>query len=449
MSATTQKSGFKQLSLRTLVFAFFVLSFLVLTDIFVTSSSRSSFIIDVSMRVKTDISKAFRNLMNLDRVQALNGTINGTLIIQPAGTENMSEGKIKILLDNKVTVKRLNATLDATDNVHGNVNKITGTTMQYNVLGNPMTKGATDNKRKDECNNCFKHNFKYLINNPDICKLNSGQRDIELVIIILTVHRNIIQRNTLRETWLTHSKNNSANVRYAFLLGEIKDAKLQEDVRKESKQFEDIIKEDFVDAYSNLTYKTIMGFKWAATRCDVAKAVLKTDDDMYINVPNVLDIIRNNYSSLQANVVGSCAQKAGPIRNEKSKWFASVNSYPGKFYPGFCSGTGYLTSLNVARKVYEISPHVPFFHLEDVYVALCIKKLGYHLRGFPGFNPGHPKLDACLYNGKSLVTAHYMTPAMTRQMWKAKCVPNTSKSKSWFVVPSCMAACIMCNVSIM
>ena len=87
----------------------------------------------------------------------------------------------------------------------------------------------------------------------------------------------------------------------------------------------------------------MMRFKWTATKCGVAKAVLKTDDDMNINVPNVLDIVRNNFSSLQTNIVGSCAQRADPLRNQKSKWYASIHSYPWKFYPGFCSGT--LTSI--------------------------------------------------------------------------------------------------------
>ena len=188
-------------------------------------------------------------------------------------------------------------------------------------------------------NYCFKHDYYYAIDNPDICKLYSGLTEIKLLIIILTVNNNVQQRNVLRETWLTHSKNNTANVRYSFLLGEINDAQLQADVIKESYLFRDIIKENFIDMYSNLTYKTMMGFKWAATKCGVAKAVLKTDDDMYINVPNVLDIVRNNFSSLQANIVDSCAQRADPVRYQKSKWYASINSYPGKFYPGFCSGT--------------------------------------------------------------------------------------------------------------
>ena len=67
---------------------------------------------------------------------------------------------------------------------------------------------------------------------------------------------------------------------------------------------------------------------------------------------------------------------------------------------------------------------MPFFHREDVYVALCIKKLGYHLKEYPGFNPERINLDPCVYNGETLVTAHFMWPNTTRQMWMTKCVDD-------------------------
>ena len=207
-----------------------------------------------------------------------------------------------------------------------------------------------------------------------------------------------------------------------FLLGKAQNSILEKSLIKESEQFGDIIQENFVDVYRNVTFKTIMGFKWASYNCPCAKAVLKTDDDMYVYVPNVLDIIRKYSTLLQTNVFGSCHQVACPIRNVNSKWFASVHSYPGKFYAGFCSGTGYLTSMNVTRKVFEIPSPVPFFHLGDVYVALCIKKLGCRLKSFQRFHSDRPKLDTCLYNGKTLVKAHYMTPNLIRQIWNAKCV---------------------------
>jgi hypothetical protein len=129
-----------------------------------------------------------------------------------------------------------------------------------------------------------------------------------------------------------------------------------------------------------------------------------------------------NKEKLQTSVMGACNSKARPIRSQKSKWFASEDSYPDKFYPGFCSGTGYVTSMHVAKEVYLISPSVPFFHLEDVYVSLCIRKLGFKLQAMPGYNAGRPKLDPCVYKGDKLITAHQLSPIMLQMIWGKQCI---------------------------
>ena len=281
---------------------------------------------------------------------------------------------------------------------------------------------AKEGQRQDSCNNCFKHNFGYIIDNEDICNLYGNQTEIDLLILIFTVHGNVRQRNALRDTWLTLSKNNKGNARYAFLLGEIDDAKLGEAVIKENQVYKDMIKEDFKDSYGNLTYKTIMGFKWAVTRCKDVRFVFKIDDDMYLNIPNVLKIAEANVYLLNTSIIGACSKKAKPIRDEKSKWYASIESYPRTDYPGFCSGTGYLTSMNVVKEVYHVSPNVPFFHLEDVYVALCLEVLGFHVTPFPGFNINTVRFRRCMKNSNVLVTAHHMNNVMLRRLWNSKCV---------------------------
>ncbi len=47
------------------------------------------------------------------------------------------------------------------------------------------------------------------------------------------------------------------------------------------------------DTYLNLTLKTVMGLKWTAKFCNVAEFVMKTDDDIFVNVPLLLDALRN------------------------------------------------------------------------------------------------------------------------------------------------------------
>ena len=303
--------------------------------------------------------------------------------------------------------------------------------LNVDIFGNIVEDGRQREwQRQTKCDRCFKHDFKYEIENNDICKLRTNESDIALLILISTSHKNRLQRNVLRETWLTISKNNTGQVRYVFLLGEVPDAKLRGSVAKENDQFKDVIKENFMDSYENLTYKTMMGFKWAATKCAAAKFVMKTDDDVFVNVPNVLNLALNYSALLRTHIVGTCSQKIKPIRITKSKWFASNSSYPQKYYPGFCSGTGYVTSMHVVNRIYNISPYVPFFHLEDVYVALCIQRLGYSLKEMPGFNTYRPKLDICSYRANTrLFTVHHMTSYILTRLWNTNCSDRRPLSK--------------------
>ncbi|NXU10186.1 B3GT5 galactosyltransferase, partial [Pardalotus punctatus] len=64
-----------------------------------------------------------------------------------------------------------------------------------------------------------------------------------------------------------------------------------------------------------------------------------------------------------------------PIRRRGSKWYVSREEYPGKTYPPFCSGTGYVLSSDVASLIYNISESVSFIKLEDVFIGLCLAKL--------------------------------------------------------------------------
>ena len=42
-------------------------------------------------------------------------------------------------------------------------------------------------------------------------------------------------------------------------------------------------KEDWLDAYKNLTYKGIMAMKWIKDYCNDVKFILKIDDDVVVN----------------------------------------------------------------------------------------------------------------------------------------------------------------------
>lgn len=43
--------------------------------------------------------------------------------------------------------------------------------------------------------------------------------------------------------------------------------------------------------------------------------------------------------------------------------------YGKRVYPNYLSGTGYLMTLDVAKKLFETTLTTPIFHLEDIYIT--------------------------------------------------------------------------------
>ena len=188
---------------------------------------------------------------------------------------------------------------------------------------------------------------------------------------------------------------------------------------EESATYRDIIQEDFVDSYNNLTLKTIMAFKWASLKCTVAKFFMKTDDDMFVNLNSLKDAVTKYSFVLEKGIGGYCNLSREPIRSKTEKWSVTYEMYPNKLYPPYCSGTGYVTSMNVVEKVYKVSKDVPFIYLEDVYVSLCLNRLGLNATHLPGFHAALQKIG-CEYQSKKLVTSHRLTPKMLHEAWNLK-----------------------------
>jgi hypothetical protein len=83
-----------------------------------------------------------------------------------------------------------------------------------------------------------------------------------------------------------------SNVKVIFLLGQLKNATFQSNVTTESETYGDILQEGFIDTYANLTVKSLMLLKWFSQECHKVPYVLKTDDDMYINLKQLFQLVR-------------------------------------------------------------------------------------------------------------------------------------------------------------
>ncbi|VDP12156.1 unnamed protein product [Soboliphyme baturini] len=199
-------------------------------------------------------------------------------------------------------------------------------------------------------NHANPHPFRYLIFNEDLCK--GSRSDVYLLVVVHTHPRNFNRRMFMRKTWANPVLYPYLQMVVLFAMGSANDT--SEDfntaVRVESNRFHDIVQEDFLDSYRNLTYKAIMWLRWSAFYCPQVAYVLKIDDDIF-------SIFCLNWKNMEV------------IRDNGSKWYVSKEDYPSDQYLSYCSGSAYLLTADALFPMYKASRRVRFFWVDDVYVT--------------------------------------------------------------------------------
>ncbi|KAI8129342.1 3-N-acetyl-beta-D-glucosaminyltransferase A, Lactosylceramide 1 [Lucilia cuprina] len=138
------------------------------------------------------------------------------------------------------------------------------------------------------------NNFQFLMPQP-VCS-----NHIEALILIHSAPKNYEKREIIRETWASISHHRvESPLRVIFLLGAVESEQLQEDLENENNQYRDIIQGSFIDDYRNMTYKHIMAFKWFLYNCPQAQILIKVDDDVYVNTPQLIKYLREQQQQQQ------------------------------------------------------------------------------------------------------------------------------------------------------
>ena len=262
--------------------------------------------------------------------------------------------------------------------------------------------------------------FTYIINEPDKCP--DSRPAPFLVLLVATEARQVEARNAIRQTWGNESVAPALGFIRLFLLGR-NEGELgllqQRMLEAESRKYHDIIQQDFLDTYNNLTIKTLIGMNWVAVHCPQAGYVMKTDSDMFVNTEYLIyKLLKPELKPKKDFFTGNNMRGFAPNRNKNSKWYMPPELYPGEKYPTFCSGTGYVFSGDLARKIYNASLRIPRLHLEDVYVGICLAKLQIEPTPPPNgflFNQWRVPYSSCRYS--HLITSHGIRPNEILEYW--------------------------------
>ncbi|KAK3545676.1 hypothetical protein QTP70_010480 [Hemibagrus guttatus] len=262
--------------------------------------------------------------------------------------------------------------------------------------------------------------YKYILNEPDKCRNN----ETFLVLLIPVEPHNSEARNAIRQTWGNESI--AEGIVRIFLMGvknTTRDFGMRElqqrSLRAESLQHRDMIQQDYIDSYYNLTIKTLMGMHWVSRYCPNAKYVIKADSDMFVNTEYLIEKLLKANIPREMYFTGYLMRGYKPNRNKDSKWYMPPELYPSGSYPTFCSGTGYVFSGDMAKRIYTTSLSIHRLHLEDVYVGLCLSKLNIEPMLPPNeflFNHWKVSYSSCKYS--QLITSHEFRPSELLRYWQ-------------------------------
>jgi hypothetical protein len=106
--------------------------------------------------------------------------------------------------------------------------------------------------------------------------------------------------------------------------------------RKRSEAFinKDKIQFGFQDSYYNVTLKHIVLLRWAQQNFFHSKYIMKTDDDIIVNVEH----LKKNLYSLQNGITGYFIRLMPALRDIDNPWFIPQCIQPDPYYTEYMNG---------------------------------------------------------------------------------------------------------------
>lgn len=243
-----------------------------------------------------------------------------------------------------------------------------------------------------------------LITPRDACSNNL------ILVAVCSSIGNFEERQAVRKSWASPELT-PAGVKVIFVLGSHQNQTLyRKELTDESMHHGDILQMDFIDSYSNLTVKTLAALKfYTQEECNNVKFILKTDDDMYINLHVLKKTASKSLNEKDTTLMtGNLICGAKPICDPTNKWNSPRYMFNGKQYPNYLSGTAYLIARDAALSLYQASLETPVFHLEDIYTTgILARTVGIRPKDNRAFSYEARKFSPCLFS--QIVSSHHHT----------------------------------------
>lgn len=197
--------------------------------------------------------------------------------------------------------------------------------------------------------------YLYIDYNPmKLCQ----NKQVLIFAYVLTKVDDFKKRSLIRKTWANTTL--FPDLKVLFIVGKSFKAKVNDLILEEQLEFNDLLQGNFIDSFKNLTYKSLIAWKWISTYCSQAKYVIKLDDDLFLNNFNLINYLQSTneieIKTFYCNVLRSLSL------NEPKN-------------PTLCMGA-YLMTSDLISRLYYCSFNVKTFWLENVYTSLVANRIG-------------------------------------------------------------------------
>ncbi|XP_035377038.1 beta-1,3-galactosyltransferase 2-like [Electrophorus electricus] len=220
----------------------------------------------------------------------------------------------------------------------------------------------------------YPYKYHFILDQLEKC----GQHNPFLVLIVPVAPHHMEARAAIRKTWGNDSLVQKGVVLVLFLLG-LPSGKhseaLQAHVHQENMHHRDLLQSNFIDSYRNLTIKTMVMLEWLTEHCPHAHYAVKVDADILLNIKGLMKMLRSPYVLQNNYITGQVWYNNIVIRDPANKFYIPFSVYPHFVYPPYPLGMCYIMSMDLPKKILQVSKEIKPIFIEDAYIGLCLERL--------------------------------------------------------------------------
>jgi len=203
------------------------------------------------------------------------------------------------------------------------------------------------------------------------------QNHKELLIAVVTAPSHEDARTAIRNTWASLSPAQAQRVDVRFFVGQVgPTVSNRESIETELAASPDVVRLDFLEHYHNLTLKAKGIFHYAYS--SGYSALMKVDDDSYVNVPRLLEYMDAHASSLESIYAGHINRaewgENTVHRNPSSKWYM-YDQYAHDQFPDFADGPGFLLGTRALAFLSQNKDTLFNYRCDDAAVGIWTEPL--------------------------------------------------------------------------